>query len=147
MARIKRRRRAVLRLLSWWVPFAAMTMAAFYLLHRAAGPHPGFWVTCAVGAGGYLLADWSYRAVRAVRRKILAPPVMRISWPADVPMPDAGPDILFMIEHGKTIQAIKCYREQNPGISLKEAKDVVDGIVERSRLEVGAAGPDPAGKP
>lgn len=93
--------------------------------------------------GGYLLTVWFFGAVRAIRRKVSAPPVVRASWPAGTPMPEAGPEVLFQIEHGKTIQAIKCYLEQNPGIGLKEAKDVIDGIVERGRQEGGAAGPDP----
>ena len=147
MPRIEWRRRDVLGLIAQWTVFEAALAVGDYLLFRAAGPHAGFWASLGIGVGAVLFADCLRRAVRAVRRQGSAPPVLRASWPADVPMPDAGPEILFLIEHGKTVQAIKCYREQNPGIGLKEAKDVIDGIVEQGRQESNAAGPDPASTP
>jgi hypothetical protein len=145
MSRIEWRRRDVLSLLARWAVLEAALAAGDYLLYRAAGPHPGFWASGGVGAGAFLFADCFRRGVRSVRRKVLGPPVVRASWPAGVSMPDAGPEILFLVEHGKKIQAIKQYREQNPGLGLKDAKDFVDGIVERGRLAGGVAGPDPAG--
>ena len=51
MARIEWRRYVVLRRLGWWVPLATVATAFYYLLCRLAGPHPGFWVTGAVGVG------------------------------------------------------------------------------------------------
>jgi hypothetical protein len=44
----------------------------------------------------------------------------------ELPMP--GPEILSLAEQGQRIQAIKRYRQLNPGLGLKEARDVVDGL-------------------
>ena len=45
---------------------------------------------------------------------------------------DAGsaepPEIRTMVDQGKKIKAIKRYRELNPGIGLKEAKNFIDGL-------------------
>jgi len=38
------------------------------------------------------------------------------------------PEIWTMVDQGKKIKAIKRYRELNPGIGLKEAKNVIDGL-------------------
>lgn len=38
------------------------------------------------------------------------------------------PEIWTMVEQGKKTKAIKRYRELNPGIGLKEAKNVIDGL-------------------
>lgn len=43
-------------------------------------------------------------------------------------LPVPGPEVLNLMEQGKKIQAIKCYRRLNPGIGLKEAKDLIDGL-------------------
>jgi hypothetical protein len=37
-------------------------------------------------------------------------------------------DVLTLVRQGRKIEAIKRYREQHPGISLREAKHVVDGL-------------------
>jgi ribosomal protein L7/L12 len=38
------------------------------------------------------------------------------------------PEMTSLVLQGKKIQAIKRYRQLNPGVSLKEAKDVIDQI-------------------
>jgi ribosomal protein L7/L12 len=55
------------------------------------------------------------------------------------------PEVAALVERGRKIQAIKRYRQLNPGIGLKEAKDVIDGLVGRVLSSGGAA--DPAGTP
>ncbi len=42
--------------------------------------------------------------------------------------PVPAQEILALMEQGQKIQAIKRYRELNPGIGLKQAKDVIDGL-------------------
>jgi ribosomal protein L7/L12 len=42
------------------------------------------------------------------------------------PAPDA--EVLVLVTAGRKIQAIKRYRQLNPGIGLKQAKDVIDGL-------------------
>jgi large subunit ribosomal protein L7/L12 len=48
--------------------------------------------------------------------------------------PSASPEIIGLIQAGKLIQAIKVYRNMT-GVSLKEAKDVMDGL----RADMGLA--------
>jgi ribosomal protein L7/L12 len=55
------------------------------------------------------------------------------------------PEVLVLLEQGRKIQAIKRYRELNPGVGLKEAKNVIDGFVGQVLSEGGAA--DPGGMP
>ncbi len=46
----------------------------------------------------------------------------------DQVLPEPAPEVLLLAEQGRRIRAIKCYRELNPGLGLKEAKDVIDGL-------------------
>jgi Ribosomal protein L7/L12 C-terminal domain len=45
-----------------------------------------------------------------------------------VTLPEPEPEVVILVEQGRKIQAIKRYRELNPGTGLKEAKDVIDGL-------------------
>ena len=56
----------------------------------------------------------------------------------DGELPEAGPDVLTLVEQGRNIEAIKRYRELHPSVGLREAKRVVD------RLK---RGPDRSGTP
>jgi ribosomal protein L7/L12 len=47
--------------------------------------------------------------------------------PGTGPPPSASPEIISLVQAGKPIQAIKVYRDMT-GVSLKEAKDVIDGL-------------------
>ncbi len=38
------------------------------------------------------------------------------------------PEVMSLVGQSKKIQAIKLYRQQNPGTGLKEAKDIIDQI-------------------
>lgn len=46
----------------------------------------------------------------------------------DLALPAAGQDVHTLLRQGRKIEAIKRYRELNPGIGLREAKHVVDGL-------------------
>jgi ribosomal protein L7/L12 len=106
-----------------------LAAAAAYLVEMVAGlhPHGGSIVTqaaacwLAYGVGGAILATRRRRAAGAADRN--PEPVRR-----ELPTPE--PEVVILVEQGRKIQAIKRYREQNPGTGLKEAKDVIDGLVE-----------------
>jgi ribosomal protein L7/L12 len=39
--------------------------------------------------------------------------------------------VLALVDQGWTIQAIKRYRELNPDVGLRDAKDIVEGLIGR----------------
>ena len=43
-------------------------------------------------------------------------------------LPEPSPDVLTLSGQGRKIRAIKRYRRLNPGVSLKDAKGVIDGL-------------------
>jgi ribosomal protein L7/L12 len=68
-----------------------------------------------------------------LRRKVSSPWRARPSAayspvPVDEAPPVPDPEVLLLVEQGRKITAIKRYREQNPGIGLKQAKDVIDAL-------------------
>jgi hypothetical protein len=80
--------------------------------------------TCGCGGaprGSFRARDWAARHCQCLRQKSR------------------------LVERGRKIQAIKRYRVLNPGIGLKEAKDVVDGLVGRVLSSDDEA--DPEGMP
>ncbi len=89
------------------------------------------WVVYAVlrswDYGGFVLAalwmliaaGWFFAARQRRRRE---PRGYGQAWP--VP----APEVLLLAEQGRKIQAIKRYRELNPDLGLKEAKNVIDGL-------------------
>lgn len=46
----------------------------------------------------------------------------------DQDLPGAGQDVLTLVRQGRKIEAIKRYRQLNPGIGLREAKHVIDEL-------------------
>jgi hypothetical protein len=56
----------------------------------------------------------------------------RKRWQLEVSTATVGgqvsPEFLILVKQGRKIQAIKRYRELNPGIGIKEAKDILDGL-------------------
>ena len=46
----------------------------------------------------------------------------------DRALPAAEQDVLTLLRQGRNIEAIKRYRQSNPGVGLREAKHVVDGL-------------------
>jgi hypothetical protein len=46
----------------------------------------------------------------------------------DQALPVPASDVRILAEQGRKIQAIKRYRQLNPDIGLREAKDVIDGL-------------------
>lgn len=43
------------------------------------------------------------------------------------------PSVKYLVEHCHKIKAVKIYRENHPGISVKEAKDIIDNMEEKLR--------------
>jgi hypothetical protein len=66
-----------------------------------------------------LSANW-FLAARQLRR--------RGQLGFDQELPGAGRDVLTLVRQGRKIEAIKRYRQLNPGIGLREAKHVIDGL-------------------
>jgi len=64
-----------------------------------------------------LAALWLFIARQTPRRRQL-----------DQAAPEAGYDVLTLVRQGRKIEAIKRYRELNPGVGIGEAKHVVDGL-------------------
>ena len=142
MRGIQRQRRTLLGMTTRWKVLGTAFAGAAYVFDRVAGPHPGFWGSFAVGAGAFVLADCVGRTVRALKRTGGAAPVDRDSEPPDEALPAPEPEVLVLLEQGRSVQAIKRYRERNPGGGLTEAKDGIDGLVGRVRSGGGAAGPE-----
>jgi hypothetical protein len=42
--------------------------------------------------------------------------------------PGAEEDVAALVHQGRKIEAIKRYRQLNPGVGLREAKQVIDGL-------------------
>jgi ribosomal protein L7/L12 len=78
------------------------------------------YVSVAVGLV-YLLIAGSYFYVGLQRRR-------REERAYDQALPAPTIDVAVLAGQGQKIQAIRRYRKLNPGIGLKEAKDVVDGL-------------------
>ena len=58
-----------------------------------------------------------------LKRQLSGPPSRSV---AELPKPSA--EVAQLTNAGQVIDAIKLYRDQNPGVGLKEAKDVVDAM-------------------
>ncbi|MDQ2814144.1 MAG: hypothetical protein M3Z75_20315 [Actinomycetota bacterium] len=63
-----------------------------------------------------IAAFWFHQARRLGRRG------------SDWVLPVPAPEVLTLARQGRRIQAIKRYRELNPDVGLKEAKEVIDGL-------------------
>lgn len=61
-----------------------------------------------------VMLDW-------LKRQLSGPPSRPLK---ELPKPSA--EVAQLTNAGQVIDAIKLYRDQNPGVGLKEAKDVVD---------------------
>jgi ribosomal protein L7/L12 len=66
--------------------------------------------------------------LRARTRQAGSAPAYRDTVPACEVSAVPDPEVLILVERGRKIQAIKRYREMNPGVGLKQAKDVIDGL-------------------
>jgi ribosomal protein L7/L12 len=95
------------------------------------GQRPGFWGAAAVGAGAFVFADLVGRAVRGTKRSGKAASGAPRSEVTCEVWPEPSPEVLALHEQGLKIQAIKRYRELNPGVGLKDAKAVIDGLDRR----------------
>jgi hypothetical protein len=142
MRKIQRQRRPLLGVTGRWVILGTAFACTGYILHRVAGPHPGFWGAGAAGAAAFVFVDCVGRTVHAVKRTRGAAPADRRNEACHEVLPVPVPEVLALLGQGREIQAIKRYRELNPGVSLKEAKDVIDGLVGRVLSGGGTADPE-----
>lgn len=127
MRQIIRRLRYLLGVLARRVKGPAAIAVAVYATGRIAGWQPHIWDGLI-----YVAAVLSARVVLGVRppRTRRGRPLAAYRRPVPVyeapPAPD--PEVLLLVEQGRKIPAIARYREQNPGIGLKQAKDVIDAL-------------------
>jgi hypothetical protein len=98
-----------------------------YFIGRAAGWHPEA-LGLVVMVAGFLFASGVGSVLRAVTRKSGDVPASRHGGPVYQALPEAAPEVVILVEQGRKIQAIKRYRKLNPGIGLKQGKDVIDGL-------------------
>lgn len=76
------------------------------------------WAGFGVGGMWLLLSvSWFLTARQFRRREQLG---------FDQDLPGAGQEVLTLVTQGRKIEAIKRYRQLNPGIGLREAKQVID---------------------
>ena len=127
MAGIMRRVRSLLGAHSKRVILAAVLAGGAYLVEWAAGSHPQAG-SIAAAAGGYWVGYGVRRALGAVTRRGGPVSAGRNGEAARRVLPVPEPEVVILVELGRKIQAIKRYRELNPGTGLKEAKDVIDGL-------------------
>lgn len=78
------------------------------------------WAGFGVGGMWLLLAAGWFLTARQFRRR------EQLGFAQDVP--GAGQDVLTLVRQGRKIEAIKRYRQLNPGIGLREAKHVIDEL-------------------
>lgn len=50
------------------------------------------------------------------------------------PYKNVSPRVVDLLKRGKKIEAIKCYREENPGAGLKDSKEYVEEVQRRGGL-------------
>jgi hypothetical protein len=80
------------------------------------------WVRLALGCLWLVCAACFIPAARQFSRRA------RLGF--DRTVPAAEQDVLTLLKQGRNIEAIKRYRELNPGVGLREARHAVDGLNE-----------------
>jgi len=115
----------------WRLWFPRRPARTWYLLSAMAALVGVFWiigallrgpdyVSLALGVVWLLLAvSYFFRGLQRRRRE-------QRGYEQALPAPAA--DVLVLAGRGQKIQAIRRYRQLNPGVGLKEAKDVIDGL-------------------
>ena len=144
MNRVTWRLRSLLGAAARRVIVTALVAVGAYVVELVSGWHSQAWGILACMVGG-LSAGVVGDILRAVTRKRGAVPADRRIEPVCAVLPVPAPEVLILVEQGRKIQAIKRYRELYPGTGLKEAKDVIDGLVGRVLSGGGVA--DPEGTP
>jgi ribosomal protein L7/L12 len=107
------------------VAFSATYAIGVCLFELVTGRHPGL-LGIAIPAAGALSGIGAVRVFQAATRKIRDTPTDHHGEPDYQAVPGLAPEVVILVNQGRKIQAIKRYRELNPGIGLKEAKDVID---------------------
>jgi hypothetical protein len=105
----------------------SVPLGALYVIDDLTGwsaPRWMFRLLPGLGVAAMLTADLYRRRRRHNRHYQPGPPV-------GTPPGDGMEDVLALVRQGKKIQAIKAYQKLHGNISLKEAKDFIEGIAER----------------
>jgi hypothetical protein len=104
---------------SYYVSAAAAAVAVAWMIYTACTNSS--WAAgtgIALGAVWLVLAGYWLYAARQLRRR---EQFVHTS-------PEPADEVLALLEQGRKIAAIKRYRELNPGMGLRDAKDVIDDI-------------------
>jgi hypothetical protein len=127
MSRITGRLRAQLAAVPRRVMLSPAVAAVGIVAALAAGRQAKAW-DIAAAVGGSLLVSAVGGVLRARARPSGSAPagLDAVSAYEAAPVPDA--EVLILVNQGRKIHAIKRYRQLNPGIGLKQAKDVIDGL-------------------
>lgn len=104
---------------------AALAGVVYFGVHAAGWPRWGFGVA---GVAAALLASRVRRALRTATGNGPDTPVGYRTEAAGGALPQPAPEVVALVVQGRKIHAIKRYRELNPGIGLKQAKDVIDAL-------------------
>jgi hypothetical protein len=78
------------------------------------------WVDIGIGVLWLALAANFFLQARQLRRR------QQLGF--DQELPEGGQDVQALVAQGRKIEAIKRYRQLNPGIGLREAKRIVDEL-------------------
>jgi ribosomal protein L7/L12 len=110
--------------------FTATYASGALILELVTGRHYGL-SALAVTAAGTLSGIVAVRVVQAAisgTRKSRDTPTDHHSEPDYPAVPGFAPEVVILVDQGRKIQAIGRYRELNPGIGLKAAKDAIDEL-------------------
>ncbi len=111
------------------VVFLATYAGGVYILERVTGWHPRLSDVVLTAAG--TLSASGVRRFRAATRKGQDTPADHYGPPDYDAAPGLTPEVVILVDQGRKIQAIKRYRQLNPGTGLKAAKDVIDELAAR----------------
>jgi hypothetical protein len=127
-------------LVTWTATFAG----GISILACVTGWHPRL-LDIALPVAGALSSSGFRRIYRAAMRKGRVASTDQHGELDRQAVPLLPPEVVVLVEQGRKITAIARYRELNPGVGLKEAKDVIDELAGRVLSSRGVA--DPARTP
>lgn len=112
------------------VAFSATYAIGVCLRDVVTGRHSGL-LSSAIPAAGVLSGIGAVRVIRAATRRDRDTPTDHHGEPDYHAVPDLAQEVVTLVDQGRKIQAIRLYRELNPGLGLKTAKDVIDELAAR----------------
>jgi hypothetical protein len=108
----------------WWFWTSACFALAGLVMLVAAAMSTN-WANLIMGAGWLAAGSAGLLQARQLRRRA------RLGF--DEALPAASGEVLTLARQGQRIKAIKRYRQLNPGVGLRDAKDFVDELGPRGR--------------